>query len=316
MIKKRALICGISGQDGGYLAKLLIQKDYEVFGTSRNSQGKNFENLISLNIFDKISILSVSVENYQSVHSAILNTNPDEIYYLTGQSSVELSFAQPIDAFQSITLGVINFLDAIISIKKPIKFYNAGSSECYGNSTTACIDENSCFNPRSPYGIAKSSSHQLVKNYVESYSIFACTGILSNHESGLRPNRYVTQKIIQSAKRIKAGKQNKLELGNINISRDWGWAPEYVEAMWLMLQQDDPEDYVIGTGKTYKLEDFISEAFNLLNLDWRECVIANDNFRRPTDIVYSCTNPKKAKEKLGWEAKIYMPDVVRKMIEF
>ncbi len=315
MIDKKVLICGLGGQDGSYLAKFLLEKGYEVWGTSRDAEGRKFGNLISLGVFEKVHILSVSLEDYHSVYNVVSNIKPDEIYYLAGQSSVGLSFDQPAETIQSMTLGVINFLNAIRALETSTKFYNAGSSECFGDSVELCSDENTCFKPRSPYGIAKLASHLLVKNYSESYSIFACTGILFNHESVFRPERYVTQKIIQSVKRIAAGEQNQLELGRLDISRDWGWAPDYVEAMWLMLQRKDPEDYVIGTGRSHSLEEFVDETFKLFNMDWQKYVIVNDDFKRPTDIVYSCANPAKAKKELGWEAKTQMKGVIKKMIE-
>ena len=314
MAKKKALICGIGGQDGSYLAKFLLEKGYEVWGTSRDYEGRAFSNLKTLNVFSKIQLLSVAVEDYHSVFRALKKSNPDEIYYLAGQSSVSLSFEQPVETIESMTLGVVNFLNAIRKLNTSIKFYNAGSSECFGDSIGVPVNEDTCFNPRSPYGIAKVAACSLVSNYCEAYSIFACTGILFNHESVFRSEQYVTQKIIQSVKNIVDGKQQKLELGRLDISRDWGWAPEYVEAMWLMLQQDRPEDYVIATGKTYSLEDFVAESFRIFDMDWKEYVTVNDAFKRPTDITLSRANPEKANNKLFWEARTSMPDVVRKMM--
>ena len=314
MAKNKALICGIGGQDGSYLSRLLLDKGYEVWGTSRDAEGGLFGNLKALNVYSKIRMLSVSIDDYYSVFNAVKKSNPDEIYYLAGQSSVALSFEQPVETIQSITLGVINFLNAIRQLNTSIKFYNAGSSECFGDSIDGSANEETCFNPRSPYGIAKVAAHTLVSNYSESYSLFACTGILFNHESVFRSEQYVTQKIIQSVKNIVDGKQQKLELGRLDISRDWGWAPEYVEAMWLMLQQDRPEDYVIATGKTYSLEDFVAESFLIFDMDWKEYVTVNDAFKRPTDITLSRANPEKANNKLFWEARTSMPDVVRKMM--
>jgi len=314
MLNKTALICGISGQDGAYLAKLLLEKGYEVWGTSRDVGKGSFSNLKALQIFSKIKLQTVQTNNYDSILNVVSMSDPDEIYYLAGQSSVGLSFQKPVETIQSITLGVINFLNAIKYFNKNIKFYNAGSSECFGGSLGEPSNEMTRFNPRSPYGIAKVAAHNLVSNYCESYSLFSCTGILFNHESIFRPERYVTQKIIQSVKNIAVGKQNKLEIGRLDISRDWGWAPEYVEAMWLMLQQERPEDYVIATGKTYTLEEFVAESFSAFDLDWREYVVVSDQFKRPTDIASSKANPEKARKKLDWEAKYSMKDVVFKMI--
>ena len=314
MSNKRALICGISGQDGAYLSKLLLEKGYDVWGTSRDSKEGLFLNLKALKIFSQIELQTVNTDDYASVLNAVSISDPDEIYYLAGQSSVGLSFKYPVETIQSITLGVINFLNAIRHFNKDIKFYNAGSSECFGNSANIPATEMTSFNPRSPYGVAKVAAHHLVSNYCESYSLFSCTGILFNHESTFRPEKYVTQKIIQSALKIADGKQNILELGRLDISRDWGWAPEYVEAMWLMLQQEQPEDYVIATGKTNTLEEFVAESFSALDLDWREHVEVSDKFKRPTDIDISSANPKKASKNLAWEAKHSMKDVVFKMI--
>ena len=314
MAKKKALICGIGGQDGSYLAKFLLEKGYEVWGTSRDYEGRAFSNLKTLNVFPKIHLLSVAVEDYHSVFRALKKSNPDEIYYLAGQSSVSLSFEQPVETIESMTLGVINFLNAIRELNISTKFYNAGSSECFGDSIGVPVNEDTCFNPRSPYGIAKVAAYSLVSNYCEAYSMFACTGILFNHESVFRPDNYVTQKIVQAVKNINQGLQDKLELGRLDISRDWGWAPEYVEAMWLMLQQDKPKDYVIGTGKAHSLEDFVSEAFGFFDMDWRQYVVINNNLMRPTDILYSCANPINAKNQLDWEAKTHMSGVIHKMI--
>ncbi len=314
MLKKKALICGISGQDGAYLSKLLLDKGYDVWGSSRDADKGLFINLKKLKIYSKIKLLTVQIDNYDSILNAVKISDPDEIYYLAGQSSVGLSFKEPAETIQSMTLGVINFLNAIRYFNKNIKFYNAGSSECFGNLLDKPATEITRFNPRSPYGIAKVAAHNLVTNYSESYSLFACTGILFNHESIFRPERYVTQKIIQSTKMIFEGRQEKLELGRLDISRDWGWAPEYVEAMWLMLQQEEPEDYLISTGKTFTLQEFVAESFSTFDLDWKEFVVVSEKFKRPTDILISSSNPIKAKNKLSWQAKNSMKDVVRKMI--
>jgi GDPmannose 4,6-dehydratase len=314
MLKKKALICGISGQDGAYLSKLLLDKGYDVWGSSRDANKGLFINLKKLKIYSKIKLLTVQIDHYDSILNAVKISDPDEIYYLAGQSSVGLSFKEPAETIQSMTLGVINFLNAIRYFNKNIKFYNAGSSECFGNLLDKPATEITRFNPRSPYGIAKVAAHNLVTNYCESYSLFACTGILFNHESIFRSERYVTQKIIQSTKMIFEGRQEKLELGRLDISRDWGWAPEYVEAMWLMLQQEEPEDYLISTGKTFTLQEFVAESFSTFDLDWKEFVVVSEKFKRPTDILISSSNPVKAKNKLSWQAKNSMKDVVRKMI--
>lgn len=313
---KTALICGVSGQDGGYLAQLLLSKHYSVWGTSRDAQGSTFANLRSLGIFDRVKLLSMVPEDFRSVFTAIQKSEPDEVYFLAGQSSVGLSFEQPAETIQSVVIGTLNMLEACRMVDKKIRFYHAGSSECFGDTKGEPANEKTPFNPRSPYAVAKSSAFWLVNNYREAYSLFACTGILFNHESPLRPIRFVTQKIISAAKRIGNGSKEILQLGRMDISRDWGWAPEYVEAMWLMLQQDKPEDFVIATGETYLLEDFVRLAFSAFDLDWREYVKQSDVFFRPTDLLISRADPKKSKLQLGWQAEINMPEVVEKMIYF
>ncbi|MGK7947313.1 MAG: GDP-mannose 4,6-dehydratase [Xenococcaceae cyanobacterium] len=312
---KKALICGISGQDGSYLAKLLLEKGYIVCGTSRDAQVSSFRNLLRLGIREKVQCESLVPTDFRSVLQVISKVKPDEIYNLAGQTSVGLSFEQPVETLESIATGTLNFLEAIRFIGAPIRFYNAGSSECFGDIGDRPADENTPFRPRSPYAVAKSTAFWQVANYREAYNIFACSGILFNHESPLRPTRFVTQKIIAAAVAIAKGSQDKLHLGNISVKRDWGWAPEYVEAMYLMLQQDRPDDYVIATGKSYSLEEFVIEAFSCLGLNWQDHVVTDNSLLRPTDLAVSKGNPNKAKEKLGWQAKFKMPDVVRMMVE-
>lgn len=312
---KKALICGISGQDGAYLAKLLLEKGYEVYGTSRDAQISSFRNLLRLGIRDRIKFESLVPTDFRSVLQVISKVKPDEIYNLAGQTSVGLSFEQPVETLESIATGTLNFLEAIRFTHAPIKFYNAGSSECFGDIGGFPADENTPFRPRSPYAVAKATAFWQVANYREAYDIFACSGILFNHESPLRPQRFVTQKIIAAACHIAKGNQEKLQLGNMSVKRDWGWAPEYIEAMYLMLQQSQPDDYVIATGVSSSLEEFVAEAFNCVGLNWRDHVVTDANLLRPTDLAISQGNPAKAKEKLGWQAKYKMPDVVRMMVE-
>jgi len=309
-----ALICGVSGQDGGYLAQLLLSKGYTVWGTSRDAQGTVFANLRSLGILEQVKLLSMVPEDFRSVFLAMKVSQPDEVYFLAGQSSVALSFEQPAETIESVVIGTLNMLEACRMTDKKIRFYQAGSSECFGDTQGHPANEQTPFNPRSPYAVAKASAFWLVNNYREAYNLFACTGILFNHESPLRPTRFVTQKIISAARRIGKGSNEILQLGRIDIARDWGWAPEYVEAMWLMLQQDQPEDFVIATGKTYLLEDFVRLAFATFDLDWRKHVKQSDEFFRPTDLLVSSADPSKAKLKLGWEAKFDMPKVVEMMM--
>ena len=314
MNKKSAFILGVSGQDGSYLAKLLIEKGYEVWGSSRDAQGYNLTNLISLGIEKKVNLLSIWPEDFRSVFVALKKAKPSEIYYLAGQSSVGLSFEQPAETIQSVVLGTLNVLEACKLLDYPVKLYHAGSSECFGDVNGYPANEKTPFKPKSPYAVAKASAYWLIDNYRDAYSMFACTGILFNHESPLRPVRFVTQKIVSSATRIAAGSKEKLVLGRLDIARDWGWAPEYVEAMWLMLQQSKPEDFVVATGETNTLQDFVSETFLLFNLDWKEHVIQDQGFFRPAEIIISRADPSKAEQTLGWKAKSKMKDVVSKMI--
>ncbi len=312
---KRALICGISGQDGAYLAELLLKKGYFVCGTSRDAQMSEFRNLSRLGIRDSVKMESMSLNDFRSVLQVLTKIQPDEVYNLAGQTSVGLSFEQPVETLESIATGTLNLLEAIRFTGGKVKLYNASSSECFGNTRGLAADENTPFHPRSPYAVAKATAFWEVANYREAYNLFACSGILFNHESPLRPERFVTQKIVAVACRIAGGSSEKLNLGNISVQRDWGWAPEYVEAMYLMLQQSDADDYVIATGKSYTLEEFVKAAFACLDLDWREHTVIDESLYRPTEISIGRGNPGKAKEKLGWEAKYKMQDVVRMMME-
>jgi len=315
MHKRVALICGVSGQDGSYLAQFLLGKGYDVFGTSRDAQGSSFNNLIKLGIKERVEFLSLAPEDFRSVLEALRKSNPDEIYFLAGQSSVGLSFEQPAETIQSIALGTLNLLEGCRMINKNIRLYHAGSSECFGDTHGLPADENTSFHPMSPYAVAKSSAYWLVNNYREAYGLFACTGILFNHESPLRPERFVTQKIIHAVKRIADGSAEKLKLGRLDISRDWGWAPEYVEAMWLMLQQDKLQDFVIATGKTITLEEFVSTAFAQAGLDWKEHVVQDLALFRPTDLKVGRADPSKALNQLGWKASVGGVEVVKKMYQ-
>jgi len=248
------------------------------------------------------------------VLQTLKRVRPDEIYNLAGQSSVGLSFEQPVETLESITIGTLNLLEAIRFTDRPIRFYNAGSGECFGD-TSVPADETTAFRPRSPYAVAKAAAHWEVANYREAYNLFACTGILFNHESPLRPKRFVARKIVSAACRISGGSGERLRLGDISIQRDWGWAPEYVEAMWQMLQRDAPESFVIATGKSWTLEQFVAHAFTEVGLDWREHVDIDRSLFRPADITFSAANPRGAADGLGWTASYAMPDVVRMMVE-
>ena len=312
---KKALICGISGQDGAYLAQFLLEKGYEVYGTSRDAQMASFRNLHILGIKENTRLESMALIDFRSVLQTIMKVQPDEIYNLAGQSSVGLSFQQPVETLESISVGTLNILEAIRFLGKNIRFYNACSSECFGDTKGEPADEETPFRPRSPYAVAKAAAFWEVANYREAYGLSACSGILFNHESSLRPERFVTKKIVAAACRIAGGSQEKLHLGNISIQRDWGWAPEYVKAMWMMVQQKQADDFVIATGETHTLEEFIETAFQRLKLNWREYVVADPSLLRPTDLMYGKANPSKAKERLGWAAKYKMKDVVGMMVE-
>lgn len=312
---KKALICGVSGQDGAYLSQVLLDKGYEVYGTSRDAQISSFCNLQQLGIREKIHFESMSLNDFRSVLQVLIKIEPDEVYNLAGQSSVGLSFQQPVETLESISVGTLNLLEAIRFSGKAIKFYNAGSSECFGDTGGVAATENTPFRPRSPYAVAKSAAFWEVANYREAYGLYACSGILFNHESPLRPERFVTRKIIKAISQIAVGKQKCLQLGNTSIKRDWGWAPEYVVAMWKMLQQDEPDDFVIATGKSYSLEEFVKTAFSIFGMEWVDYIVIDSNLLRPSDLSISRANPKKAEKVLGWRADYDMKDVVRMMVE-
>jgi len=294
---------------------MLLEKGYTVHGSSRDAQMSSFRNLARLGILEKVNLESVAVNDFRSVLQALMKIQPDEVYNLAGQSSVGLSFQQPVETLESISVGTLNFLEAIRFAGRPIRFYNAGSSECFGGINDLLADESTPFAPRSPYAVAKSAAFWEVANYREAYGLFACSGILFNHESPLRPERFVTKKIVAAACRIAGGSKEKLHLGNIAIRRDWGWAPEYVDAMWRMLQQEKPEDYVIATGESHSLEEFVDTAFSAAGLNWRDHVVLDPGLLRPTDLAAGCGNPAKARAKLAWQARHKMREVVRLMVD-
>ncbi|MBV5330737.1 MAG: GDP-mannose 4,6-dehydratase [Chlorobium sp.] len=312
--EKTALIFGVSGQDGAYLAQFLLAKGYRVVGASRDAVVSSFGNLARLGIKDKIKCVSASSVDYRNLLQVINTVMPDEIYNLAGQSSVGLSFEQPVETFDSIANGTLNLLEAIRFLHLPARLFNASSGDCFGNTPDQAATENSPFCPRSPYAVAKTAAFWQVANYRDAYGIYASSGILFNHESPLRPLRFVTQKIVDSACRIAAGCGEKLSLGNLAIYRDWGWAPEYVDAMWRILQQDQPDDFIIATGRTQSLEYFVSCVFSCLDLDWREHVQTNKELLRPTDIPVSAGNPTKAAELLGWRPTSFIEDVAQMMV--
>ena len=313
-MSKRALICGISGQDGAYLARLLLEKGYHVTGTSRDAQVASFSNLVRLGIRDRVELESMVLTDFRSTLQTLAKARPDEVYNLAGQSSVGLSFQQPVETMESIGLGVLNLLEAIRFLGRDIRLYNATSSECFGDTGGKPADEDTPFHPRSPYAVAKAAAHWMVVNYRDAYGLYASNGILFNHESPLRPARFATKKIVAGACAIKQGAAGRLQLGNIDVSRDWGAAPEYVDAMWRMMQLETPTDLVIASGRTHSLREFVEAAFAEVGLDWRQHVDVDDSLRRPSDIPYSAGNADKAGRLIGWRAQSGMREVVRIMV--
>jgi GDPmannose 4,6-dehydratase len=299
----KALIYGITGQDGAYLAKFLLKNGYEVWGVSRDSAVADFFKLQRLDILGKVKLISAALNDFRSVLSSLVTADPDEIYNLAGQSSVALSFEQPVEAMESITVGILNLLEAIRFSGKNIKLYNASSSECFGDLRDERATEQTLFRPHSPYGVAKAAAHWEVVTYREAYSLFACNGILFNHESPLRPERFVTK-----------GSKEKIRLGNIEIVRDWGWAPEYVQAMWQILQQDEAEDFVIATGESHSLAEFVECAFGYVGLDHKQYIELDSALVRPREIQFSYADPSRAMRVLNWKATTKMQDVIEMIL--
>jgi len=312
--KIKSLIFGISGQDGSYLSHFLINKGYDVCGTTRNSSKNNLKNLVRLRILKKVKIIKCNITDFLGVKKLIKINKPDEIYYLCGKSSVTQSFTNPVDSFKSNTLGLLNILDTVKKTNKKIKVFNAVSGQFYGNKKNSVYNEKSYIDPQSPYGVSKASSFWLTKIFREWYGIKCCSGILFNHESPLRSNEFVTKKIINCSKLIKKGKLKHLYLGNINIYRDWGWAPEYVEAMYLMLRQKNPKDLVIGSGKRHSLRSFVYEVFKLLNISRSSLKINVKKLMRKRDIRTYKADPKLAKKILKWKAKTSFKQIIYKMV--
>jgi GDPmannose 4,6-dehydratase len=311
---QKALIIGVSGQDGAYLADFLLKQGYQVYGTSRDHEVGSFRNLQTLGIKDQVKLTSMVTSDFRSVLTALQRSEPDEIYNLAGQTSVGMSFEYPVETFDSIMIGTMNLLECIRLIKTSVRFYNAGSSEVFGNTPVPATEETP-YHPRSPYATAKAAAHYAVANYREAYGLFAATGILFNHESPLRPERFVTQKIVRTAVRIAQGSGETLHLGKIDLNRDWGWAPDYVEAMWRILQQEKADDYVIASGESHSIEDFVKTTFTQLGLNWENHVKSDPSLFRPTDIDHSCGNPAKARKNLGWEAKHRFTEIIALLVD-
>lgn len=312
---KTALISGVTGQDGAYLSHYLLTLGYRVVGTSRDAYACDTSRLARLSILKDVELVSLAPNDFRSVLKVISGVQPDELYNLAGQTSVGLSFEQPVECMESISIATLNFLEVIRFLGSGIRLFCAGSSECFGDIGNIPATEETPFHPRSPYAVAKASAFWQVATYREAYKMHACTGILANHESPLRPERFVTQKIIHAVREIRAGRQTALQLGNLEIYRDWGWAPDYVQAMHLMLQTHQPRDYIIASGTTTSLKQFVREAFLLAGLNMTEHLVANDAFLRPSDLTYSAMNPGLIGEHLGWSSSMPLNQIVRKMYD-
>jgi len=313
MMKKRALITGITGQDGSYLAEFLLAQGYEVIGMLRRSSTLNFQRIE--HIQDQLTLVSGDLMDQISLIRLLETHRPHELYNLAAQSFVPASWKQPVLTGSVTALGVTRVLDAVRLVDPDIHFYQASSSEMFGKVRAVPQNEQTPFHPRSPYGVAKVYGHWITVNYRESYGLFACSGICFNHESPRRGHEFVTRKIARAAARIKRGLQRELRLGNLKAQRDWGYAPDYVRGMWLMLQQDEPADYVLATGRTHTVQRFAELAFQAVGLDWREYVVQDPRFMRPADVDQLVGDPTSASVELGWEATTSLDELVRIMVE-
>lgn len=312
---KKALITGITGQDASYLAEFLLKKGYKVFGTTRRSSTVNNERIV--HIQDQITILQGDLLDQSSLSSALIEAEPDEVYNLAAQSFVKTSWNQPVLTGEFTALGVTRLLEAIRVVNPKIRFYQASSSEMFGKVTESPQKETTRFHPRSPYGVAKVYGHYITVNYRESFGIFACSGILFNHESPRRGLEFVTRKISNAAARISLGKQDKLELGNLDPKRDWGFAGDYVEAMWLMLQHEKPDDYVVATGENHSVKEFVELAFKAVGIDdWEKYTVSNKKeHMRPAEVDYLIGDYSKARKVLGWTPKTSFKSLVEMMVK-
>ena len=309
------LIAGVTGQDGALLAKQLIGEGETVIGTTRDAASADRARLAALGVQSDVKLVSMLPTDYRSVLHTLSQYRPREVYFLAGQTSVGLSFDQPVEAIESIAMGVLNLLEAIRFLDPSVRLFNAGSSECFGDTGGKAADENTPFRPLSPYAVAKACAHNLVANYRIAYGLYACTGILFNHESPLRPERFVTQKIVHGARDVSQGKADFLRLGNLDVTRDWGWAAEYVDVMTRMLRRDQPQDFVIATGRSVSLSYFVERAFRNFGLDWKNHVVTDAQFLRPSDIAFGAANPALAREKMGWAASHDVDFVIDAMCE-
>lgn len=310
---KKALITGITGQDGSYLAEFLLEKGYEVIGMVRRTSTVNFDRI--KHIQDKITVVPGDLLDQVSLIEILKEHHPQEVYNLAAQSFVPTSWNQPVFTGEVTALGVTRILDAIRLVDPTIRFYQASSSECFGKVIESPQNEKTPFYPRSPYGVAKVYGHWITVNYRESYNIFACSGLLFNHESPRRGLEFATRKISYGAAKVKLGLANELRMGNLEARRDWGYAGDYVTAMWLMLQQEKPDDYVVATGEVHSVRDFLEEAFGYLGLDYHDYVVVDPQFIRPAEVDYLVGDATKAREVLGWEPTVSFPVLVRMMVD-
>ncbi|MBT6774390.1 GDP-mannose 4,6-dehydratase [Candidatus Woesearchaeota archaeon] len=312
---KRALITGITGQDGPYLARLLLSKGYKVYGTYRRTSSPNFWRLQHLGILKKITLIPADLSDMSSLLEAVTVSNPDEIYNLAAQSFVGASFDQPLHTTEIDASGATRFLEIIRHLNKNIKFYQASTSELFGGAKECPQDERTPMMPNSPYAAAKLHAYHMTKIYRHSYGIFTCNGILFNHESPLRGLEFVTRKITNSVAKIKLGLQKELVLGNLDAKRDWGYAGDFVKMMWMMMQHDKPDDFVIATGETHSVGEFAEEAFKVVGLDWKKYVKSDQKLHRPMEVHQLCGDARKARDVLGWEAEIKFKELVKMMVE-
>ncbi|MFH1011388.1 MAG: GDP-mannose 4,6-dehydratase [bacterium] len=313
MSKVHALITGVTGQDGSYLAEFLLSKGYEVFATVRRSSTANFDRIA--HIQEKITLIPADLLDQNSLTSAVLQARPRELYNLAAQSFVPTSWNQPVLTGEFTALGVTRMLEAIRAVDPTIRFYQASSSEMFGKVRQSPQNETTHFHPRSPYGVAKVYGHWITVNYRESYDIFACSGILFNHESPRRGREFVTRKVTEGAARAKLGKQRILKMGNLDAHRDWGFAGDYVEAMWLMLQQDIPDDYVIATGISHSVRDLLKAAFGAVDLNWEDYVVVDPSLVRPAEVDYLLGDSTKAQQRLGWKPRVSFEELIQMMVE-
>ncbi len=313
MEAKRALITGITGQDGSYLAEFLLEKGYTVFGMVRRASKDNFERIE--HFLPRVDVRQADLLDQLSLIRMLEDSRPHEVYNLAAQSFVPTSWSQPVLTAEFTALGVTRLLDAIRLVDPGIRFYQASSSEMFGKVRETPQNERTSFHPRSPYGVAKVYGHHITVNYRESYGLYACSGILFNHESPRRGLEFVTRKVTDAAARIKHGLAREVRLGNLDARRDWGFAGDYVQAMWLMLQQDEPDDYVVATGESHSVQDLVELAFDHVGRDWRECVVLDPMLKRPAEVDRLLGDATKARQRLGWEPKVRFPELVRMMVE-